>query len=257
LVSEVMLQQTPVTRVLPAWEAWLNRWPTPAAMAAATPGDAVLAWGRLGYPRRALRLREAAVAVVERHHGVVPADIQELRALPGVGEYTAAAVASFAHRQRHVVLDTNVRRVLARIIGGEQLPPTSLTNTERARAAALLPADPEAAATWNVAAMELGALLCTASNPRCPSCPVNDRCTWLATGKPADATPRKVQTYAGTDRQVRGRLLAALRDAAPDPVPPAVLDACWDEPAQRTRALQSLLADGLIAALPDAGYALP
>jgi A/G-specific adenine glycosylase len=257
LVSEVMLQQTPVTRVLPAWEAWLDRWPTPAAMAAATPGDAVLAWGRLGYPRRALRLREAAVAVVERHHGVVPADIQELRALPGVGEYTAAAVASFAHRQRQVVLDTNVRRVLARIIGGEQLPPPSLTNAERARAAALLPADPEAAATWNVAAMELGALVCTATNPRCGACPVARCCAWLSAGRPADELPRKVQTYAGTDRQVRGRLLAVLRDAAPDPVSLTVLDACWDEPVQRARALQSLVADGLVAVLPAARYALP
>jgi A/G-specific adenine glycosylase len=257
LVSEVMLQQTPVSRVLPAWTTWLQTWPTPAAMAAATPGEAVVAWGRLGYPRRALRLREAAVAVVERHGGVVPADLAELRALPGVGEYTAAAVASFAHRQRHVVLDTNVRRVLERIIGGCELPGASLTNAERARAEALLPTDPEAAATWNVAAMELGALVCTATNPRCPLCPVQADCAWLAAGKPAGDVVRKVQTYAGTDRQVRGRLLAALRDAAPDPVSATSLEDCWDEPIQRHRALDSLVADGLVDPLPDGRYALP
>jgi A/G-specific adenine glycosylase len=257
LVSEVMLQQTPVSRVLPAWEAWLHRWPTPAAMAAATPGDAVLAWGRLGYPRRALRLREAAVAVVERHGGVVPADLVELRDLPGVGEYTAAAVASFAHRQRHVVLDTNVRRVLERIIGGRELPGASLTKAERARAEALLPTDPEAAATWNVAAMELGALVCTATNPRCPLCPVQAACAWLAAGKPAGDVARKVQTYAGTDRQVRGRLLAALRDAAPDPVGAATLEACWEDATQRGRALDSLLADGLVQRRDPGVYVLP
>ena len=257
LVSEVMLQQTPVNRVLPAWEAWLARWPTPAAMAVAAPGDAVVAWGRLGYPRRALRLREAAVAVVERHGGVVPYAIDELRALPGVGEYTAAAVASFAYRQRHVVLDTNVRRVLERILGGTELPPNSLTRTERARAETLLPDEPDAAATWNVAAMELGALVCTSTNPRCAVCPVSAHCAWLAAGKPTGDVPRKAQTYAGTDRQVRGRLLAVLRDAAPAPVRAADLDACWAEPIQRARALDSLVADGLVDPLPDGRYALP
>jgi A/G-specific adenine glycosylase len=257
LVSEVMLQQTPVARVLPAWEAWLQRWPTPKDMATASPGDAVLAWGRLGYPRRALRLREAAVAITEQHNGVVPDDIEQLRALPGVGEYTAAAVASFAHRQRHIVLDTNVRRVLERIESGRELPPNSLTKAERKRAAILLPDDPEAAATWNVAAMELGALVCTATNPRCGLCPVRERCAWLAAGKPAGEVPRRVQTYAGTDRQVRGRLLAALRDAAPEPVPTAALDACWNEPLQRARALDSLVADGLVDPLPDGSFTLP
>jgi A/G-specific adenine glycosylase len=252
-----MLQQTPVNRVLPTWEAWLQKWPTPRAMAKATPGDAVLAWGRLGYPRRALRLREAAVAIVDRHDGVVPSDLTELRALPGVGEYTAAAVASFAHRQRHVVLDTNVRRVLERILGGTELPPKSLSNAERARAEALLPADPEAAATWNVAAMELGALVCTSTHPRCELCPVRAHCAWLAAGKPAGDVPRTAQAYAGTDRQVRGRLLAALRAAAPDPVAVDALDACWEEPIQRARALGSLVADGLVDPLPDGRYTLP
>ncbi len=258
LVSEVMLQQTPVARVLPVYETWLARWPTPAALAADPPGEAVLAWGRLGYPRRALRLHAAAVAITARHGGEVPAEYAELRALPGVGDYTAAAVASFAYGRRHVVLDTNVRRVLARIIDGRELAPVSITAAERASAEALLPDDPATAARWAVASMELGALVCTARAPRCERCPVTEVCAWHAAGRPADAgPPRKAQTYAGTDRQVRGRLLAALRDAAPDPVPAATLAACWDRAEQRERALNGLVADGLIEAAGDEYFRLP
>lgn len=258
LVSEIMLQQTPVTRVLPVYESWLTRWPTPAALAADSPGDAVLAWGRLGYPRRALRLHEAAVAIRDHHDGVVPADYAVLRSLPGIGDYTAAAVASFAYGRRHVVLDTNVRRVLTRIISGRELPGTSITASERATAADLLPVEPARAALWAVASMELGALICTARAPKCERCPVRGSCAWHAAGKPADdGPPRKVQTYAGTDRQVRGRLLAVLRDRAPEPVAAAALDACWDEPRQRARALDSLVADGLIHPLADGRFALP
>ncbi|HVE24702.1 MAG TPA: A/G-specific adenine glycosylase, partial [Sporichthya sp.] len=172
LVSEVMLQQTPVSRVIPAYEDWLRRWPTPAALAADSPGEAVLAWGRLGYPRRALRLHEAAVAIRDRHGGEVPADYDSLRALPGIGDYTAAAVASFAYGRRHVVLDTNVRRVLARLVAGRELPGASITAAERAIATDLLPPEPAVAARWAVAAMELGALVCTARTPRCERCPV-------------------------------------------------------------------------------------
>ncbi|HUR73017.1 MAG TPA: A/G-specific adenine glycosylase [Sporichthya sp.] len=258
LVSEVMLQQTPVARVLPVYEQWLTRWPEPAALAAHSPGDAVLAWGRLGYPRRALRLHEAAVAITERHGGRVPADYADLRALPGVGDYTAAAVASFAYGRRHVVLDTNVRRVLARIVDGRELPPVSITAAERARAEALLPAHPATAARWAVASMELGALVCTARAPRCDRCPVIDLCAWHAAGRPPDdGPPRKGQTYAGTDRQVRGRLLAVLRDAAPEAVPAGALAACWDVSEQRDRALNGLVADGLVEAAGDEYFRLP
>ena len=119
MVSEYMLQQTPVARVLPAYDAWLRRWPTPVALAAEAPGEAVRMWGKLGYPRRALRLHAAATDIVARHGGAVPTDHAELLALPGVGDYTAAAIAVFGHGQRHVVLDTNVRRVLARAVAGE------------------------------------------------------------------------------------------------------------------------------------------
>lgn len=258
LVSEVMLQQTPVARVLPVYAAWLSRWPAPAALAAEPPGEAVLAWGRLGYPRRALRLHEAAVAITARHGGEVPADYAELRALPGIGDYTAAAVASFAYGRRHAVLDTNVRRVLARLVDGRALPPASITVAERARAEALVPEDPATAARWAVASMELGALVCTARAPRCERCPVSEACAWQAAGRPADdGPPRKAQTYAGTDRQVRGRLLGVLRDRAPDPAPADALAACWHEPLQRARALNSLVADGLVDPLPDGRFALP
>ncbi len=150
LVSEVMLQQTPVARVEPVYRAWLERWPTPAALAAEPPGEAVRAWGRLGYPRRALRLHEAATEVVARHGGELPTTYDGLVTLPGVGEYTAAAVASFAYGARHAVLDTNVRRVLARTVGGAEQPAPTLTAAERARAESVVPDDPATAARWAV-----------------------------------------------------------------------------------------------------------
>ena len=140
-VSEFMLQQTPVARVLPVHEAWVERWPTPAALAAEPTGEAVRAWGRLGYPRRALRLHAAAVAITEQHAGVVPDSYDDLLALPGVGDYTAAAIASFAYGRRHVVLDTNVRRVFARAVAGVEFPATAVNRAERELATSLLPDD--------------------------------------------------------------------------------------------------------------------
>ena len=254
LVSEFMLQQTPVSRVLPVYGAWLERWPTPAALAAEPRGEAVRAWGRLGYPRRALRLHACAVAICEEHRGEVPDTRDELLALPGVGDYTAAAVASFAYGRAHAVLDTNVRRVLGRAVSGREFPPPSVTRAERDLAETLVPeAHPE---LWAVAVMELGALVCTAANPRCDSCPILDRCAWHQAGRPAyDGPPRKVQTWAGTDRQCRGRLLAVVRDAEA-PVPLARLDAAWADERQRSRALAGLVEDGLLVAR-DGGYALP
>jgi A/G-specific adenine glycosylase len=256
LVSEAMLQQTPVARVLPVWLAWMEAWPTPADLAAVAPGEAVRAWGRLGYPRRALRLHAAATAIVEHHDGVVPDDHSALLALPGIGEYTASAVASFAFGRRHVVLDTNVRRVLGRLVGGEALPGPSPSRSERERATALLPEEPAAAAAWAVGVMELGALVCRAVGPRCEACPVRDLCRWRAAGSPPDLRPRRVQRYAGTDRQVRGRLLAVLRDSS-GPVHRSSLEAAWSEPVQRERCLATLLEDGLVVSPADGVYALP
>lgn len=257
MVSEFMLQQTPVARVLPVHAAWLETWPTPAALAAASTGDAVRAWGRLGYPRRALRLHAAATAIVAEHGGEVPLTYDELLALPGIGDYTAAAIASFAHGQRHVVLDTNVRRVIARVAAAQELPPRSVTKAERALAASLLPDAPADAATWNVGLMELGALVCSVASPACERCPVLDRCAWVAAGRPAyDGPARVAQTYAGTDRQCRGRLLAVVRDAE-GPVALSTLEAAWAIADQRDRCLASLVEDGLLARVGPASYALP
>jgi A/G-specific adenine glycosylase len=255
MVSEFMLQQTPVARVLPVYRSWMTTWPDPAALAAAPSGEAVRAWGRLGYPRRALRLHAAATAIVERHEGEVPAQYEELIALPGVGDYTASAIASFAFGAGHAVLDTNVRRVLTRAVTGREFPATSVTRAERALAEALVPQ--EQPATWAVAVMELGALVCTATKPACEICPIQGRCEWWERGKPPyDGPPRRGQAWAGTDRQVRGRLMSVLRDAEGS-VSSARLDAAWPEPVQRDRALASLVADGLVVRTDDARYTLP
>ncbi len=255
LVSEVMLQQTPVVRVLPAYERWIERWPAPADLAAAAAGEAVREWGRLGYPRRALRLHASAVACVDRHGGEVPPTLEELRALPGVGSYTAAAVAAFAFGSRVAVVDTNVRRVVARWLLGL---PSALAIPD-ARVTALLPADPPTAVRMSVAFMELGALVCVSRSPRCAACPLAASCRWLAAGAPtaeeAGVRRRPSQGYQGTDRQARGQLLAALR-AAEQAVAVAVFDEVWPDHQQRERALASLLDDGLVVAVPG-GYALP
>jgi A/G-specific adenine glycosylase len=255
MVSEFMLQQTPVARVLPAYEAWMERWPTPADLAAEPSGEAVRAWGRLGYPRRALRLHACAAAITEHHGGEVPDTYAALRALPGVGDYTAAAIASFAFGRSHAVLDTNVRRVLGRAASGTEFPPTAVTRAEKTLAESLVPdRHPE---LWAVAVMELGALVCTSSSPRCDSCPIVEQCAWHHAGRPAyDGPPRRGQSYDGTDRQCRGRLLAVLRDSR-GVVPQSRLDAVWPDVAQRTRALAGLLDDGLVVARGRQGYSLP
>ncbi|MEG9227203.1 A/G-specific adenine glycosylase [Aeromicrobium sp. Sec7.5] len=254
MVSEFMLQQTPVVRVLPMFAAWMERWPTPGDLAAEPVGEAVRAWGRLGYPRRAQRLHAAAVAIVDRHAGEVPGTYEELLELPGIGDYTAAAIASFAFARRHVVLDTNVRRVFARVAEGRQYPHTSVTKAERELATSLLPE--EDAHRWAAATMELGAVVCTARAPRCEACPVADVCRWHLAGHPEhDGPPRRGQAWAGTDRQCRGRLLAVLRESA-DPVPKPDLDLAWDDVGQRERCLDSLIDDGLVTPRPDGTFTL-
>ncbi len=256
-VSEVMLQQTPVARVLPVWLQWMQRWPEPADLAAEAPGEAVRAWGRLGYPRRALRLHSAAVAMTERHGGKVPMSEAELSTLPGVGAYTAAAVATFAFGERTVVVDTNVRRVIARVVTGDQHAAATPTRAEHTLAAGLVPQEPEVARTWSVAVMELGALVCTARAPRCNECPVLDLCQWQLAGRPAhQGPPRRGQAWAGTDRQMRGALLRRLRES-PGPVPRAALEAVSTNVIQRERCLDSLVADGLVEPLARDFFRLP
>jgi A/G-specific adenine glycosylase len=262
LISEVMLQQTPVSRVLPVWQDWVRRWPTPADLAAAPAGEAIRHWGRLGYPRRALRLHEAARAIVAQHGGEVPSDHADLLALPGIGTYTAAAVASFAFGQRHAVVDTNVRRVFARAVTGAAQAAPALTATESRLAASLLPDRPSRAARWGVAVMELGALICTARAPRCADCPVQTQCRWQLNGAPAHTGPvRRGQAWAGTDRQIRGAILAVLR-ASSNPVDAAKLaaevpDSALRDEFQRARCLDGLVADGLVEPLPSNRYRLP
>ncbi|ROQ63929.1 A/G-specific DNA-adenine glycosylase [Rathayibacter sp. PhB152] len=258
LVSEFMLQQTPVVRVIPRLAEWLERWPTPADLAAVPPGEAVRAWQSLGYPRRALRLHACAVAITEQHGGVVPHDVDTLLALPGIGDYTARAIAVFSFGHRHPVVDTNVRRVIARAIDGAAEPGPPRAKTDLAAMAALLPDDLADAAAFNAGAMELGAIVCTARAPRCDGCPIRDACAWRAAGYPAYDGPVKARQkkYEGSDRQVRGLVLAELR-AAHGPVTAAEIASLWPDAEQRDRALAGLLADGLATGTPDDGYLLP
>ena len=257
LVSEIMLQQTPVARVAPSWYEWMARWPRPSALAAATPADVLRMWGKLGYPRRALRLRETAAVIAREHDDVVPSDVDTLLALPGIGAYTARAVAAFAYRKRCPVVDTNVRRVIARAVHGAGDAGPASTTRDLADADALLPVDDEHAAQMSAALMELGATVCTARNPRCADCPVHDACAWQHNGRPAYAGPAKpVQKFAGTDRQVRGLLLDVLRDTS-SPVPKSRLDIVWSDGGQRERCLDSLLVDGLVEQNADGLFTLP
>ncbi|WP_284977090.1 A/G-specific adenine glycosylase [Arthrobacter sp. efr-133-TYG-104] len=276
LVSEVMLQQTPVVRVLPVWREWMERWPTPSRLAEEPSGAAVRHWGRLGYPRRALRLHAAAVAIRDFHRGAVPDNYSELLGLPGVGSYTAAAVAAFAFGRRETVVDTNIRRVHARLISGTALPAPALTAREMRLAEALLPDEQALSVRWNASVMELGAMICTARNPKCADCPVRASCAWVAAGEPPPSYTPKGQSWHGTDRQVRGAVMAVLREAAaPVPlamfeqapadlgfapsgvgIPLAALHRLNTAPEQLERALDGLLSDGL-AEMHDDGLRLP
>lgn len=260
LVSEVMSQQTPVARVIPSWRAWLEKWPTPADLAVAPKNEVLRMWGKLGYPRRALRLRECAETIVDKHGGVVPSDVDTLLALPGVGDYTARAVAAFAFGARTPVVDINVRRVLRRHRQGTYLPGTA-KRADMALVEEFLPLDPTTAAETSVALMELGATVCR-TTPECEACPIATNCAWIAAGRPEPedheiaAAKRRVQKFEGTDRQVRGLLLDVLR-AADSPVEQAALDAVWDDAHQRSRALFSLLDDGLAEQTSDGRFQLP
>ncbi len=251
LVSEVMLQQTPVARVLPIWRTWVDRWPDPQALANDSPAQAVRAWGKLGYPRRALRLHATARQIVSDFNGAVPPGIEDLQSLPGIGAYTARAIAAFAFGARTPVVDTNVARVLARAVHGQAQAGPNVTAADRRSMESVLPIEAARAARLSVAVMELGALVCTASAPDCKACPLRLDCSWHRAGRPAYGGPRRrPQQFAGTDRQVRGLVLDVLR-GTPAPVLVADLDRVWADDLQRSRALDSLLADGLVEQLLD------
>ncbi len=254
LMSEIMLQQTPVARVEPIWREWVARWPVPSAMAAASAGEVLRAWGKLGYPRRALRLHECAQVLAAEHGDEVPGDVEVLLGLPGIGDYTARAVACFAYGQRVPVVDTNVRRVVARAVHGRGEAGNPATR-DLHETEALLPTRVDRAAIFSAALMELGATVCTARTPDCTRCPL-PRCAWVTAGRPRQESTRRTQKYEGTDRQARGRLLDVLRAAA-EPVDRVRLDLAWTrDPGQRDRALDSLLVDGLIEQTRDGRFAL-
>ena len=248
-----MAQQTQIERVVPAWQAWMERWPNAAACADASVGDVVRAWGRLGYPRRARWLHQTAVLIRDEHDGQVPASFDALRALPGIGEYTAAAVMAFAFGEPTVVLDTNVRRVIDRALIGQAMPAPHVTNAEREQAAALVAIG---GPRWSQAAMELGALVCQSRTPNCDDCPIADLCAWRAAGHPAATTPtRRQAAFNGSDRQARGAIMRVVREAH-ESVSTLAVDSAWPDAEQRERAIASLIADGLLVT-DKGGYRLP
>ncbi|CAB4832676.1 MAG: hypothetical protein F2761_05855 [Actinobacteria bacterium] len=253
MVSEYMLQQTPVNRVLPKWIEWMERWPTPKDLAAATPAQVITAWGRLGYPRRALRLHAAAQIIAEDFNNEVPEDELTLQQLPGIGEYTAAAIAAFAFDQRTLVMDVNIRRVLTRVIDGNEHPKPAPTSREKARRLTLLPE--KNAHIWAAATMELGAIVCTSKNPKCELCPVISACNWRKNGYPKSDLIRKSQDWHGTDRKCRGTIVQALREN--ESLTENAIKKLWPEESQVEKALKTLQEDLLIEAISRKRYRLP
>jgi A/G-specific adenine glycosylase len=253
LVSEIMLQQTPVNRVLPIYQEWMKRWPTPQHLANATPADVITAWGRLGYPRRALRLHECAKVISSDYKGVIPSTESELRALPGIGEYTAAAIVAFAFEGRSLVLDINIRRFFARLFDGVETPSVSSTKSEKERYSALIPKkNPH---LWAAATMEIGALICTSQAPKCGVCPVANSCMWRSLDYPKSDIVKRRQTWHGTDRQCRGTIVQALREN--EVLTKSQIAQLWDVPSQLEKAILTLLDDGLIESRGKNKFSLP
>ncbi|MEY3649832.1 MAG: A/G-specific adenine glycosylase [Actinobacteria bacterium] len=253
MVSEYMLQQTPVNRVLPKWDEWMKRWPTPKDLAKASPAEVITAWGRLGYPRRALRLHAAAQIISEDFKNQVPEDSATLQTLPGIGEYTAAAIGAFAFEKQTLVMDVNIRRLLTRIIDGNEHPRPAPTTREKASRLALQP--PKNAHIWAAATMELGALVCTSKNPICEQCPVIGQCKWRKNGYPKTNLVRKSQDWHGTDRKCRGTIVQALREN--ESLTENAIKKLWPDESQVEKALKTLQADLLIEAIPRKRYRLP
>jgi A/G-specific adenine glycosylase len=253
LVSEFMLQQTPVNRVLPVYNEWMKRWPTAAHLAKATPAEVITAWGRLGYPRRALRLHECAKVITHELKGEIPTTEVELRKLPGVGEYTAAAMIAFAFSGRSLVLDINIRRLFVRLFDGAESPTTSATKEEKVRYEELIPK--KAPHIWAAATMELGALVCTSQSPKCTICPVSDKCLWRSLDYPKSDVVKRRQSWHGTDRQCRGAVVQALREN--EILTKSQIEQLWDVPSQLEKALLTLLDDGLIEARGKSKFSLP
>ena len=253
MVSEYMLQQTPVNRVLPKWIEWMERWPTPADLAQATPAQVITAWGRLGYPRRALRLHAAAQIIAQELNNEVPSDEISLRALPGIGDYTSAAIAAFAFEQRSLVMDVNIRRLMSRVIDGEEFPKPASTARERSMHLSLIPQ--RNAHVWAAATMELGAIVCTSSKPNCELCPVISQCNWRKNGYPKTNLIRKSQDWHGTDRKCRGTIVQALREN--ESMTENAIKKLWPDASQVEKALVTLVEDQLIQSISPSRYRLP
>lgn len=257
LVSELMLQQTQVSRVIPRFEAFMRLFPTPAAAAAAGAAALVRAWDGLGYNRRALNLHRAATTIVADHDGELPADLDALLALPGVGPYTARAVLAFAFEQDHGVVDTNASRFLARAVAGERLSARD----------AQVHADNEVPAghgwAWNQAVLDLGAMICTKRAPRCTDCPVRSVCAWAQSGfagvdpsQDSAGSGGRQSRFEGSDRQGRGRIVRALRTGPIEVVRLADVAGWSDEPERAHRVADGLVSEGL-AEYVDGQLALP
>jgi A/G-specific adenine glycosylase len=253
MVSEFMLQQTPVARVLPKWIEWMERWPTPAELAKATPAQVITAWGRLGYPRRALRLHESAKIIARDFENEVPDSEEVLRSLPGIGDYTAAAISAFAFGANTLVMDVNIRRVLVRVLDGKEHPTSSPTVRERESRLAILPR--RNADNWAAATMELGALICTSKNPSCNDCPIISQCKWRKNGYPQSELVRKSQDWHGTDRKCRGTIVQALRES--ESLTVSAIKKLWPDESQVEKALETLLADNLIEEHSRSRFRLP
>nr|WP_101617011.1 A/G-specific adenine glycosylase [Bifidobacterium margollesii] len=261
LVSEVMSQQTQMSRVVPYWRSWMAAWPDAAALAAASTAEVITAWGKLGYPRRALRLQECARVVANECHDDLPETYDGLTALPGIGDYTASAVMSFAYGKRIAVIDTNIRRVLSRVFDGRESLGGATSRADRELAQRVLPDDAVRSTVWNQSVMELGAVVCTAKKPMCERCPVSAECRFLAAGRPGlgERRTRPRQRFQGTDRQVRGLVLNALR-AKPQgsqTIGREEIRALWKDRVQLDACIASLDEDGLIEMMPDGSLRLP
>ena len=256
LLSEVMAQQTPVARVAPLWLEWIERWPTVSDLANASPADVVRAWGKLGYPRRALNLHAAATRIRDEFGGQVPTEVEALESLPGIGSYTARAVAAFAFGHRVPVVDTNIRRVLARAVLGIAEPEPPRLRADIDLMESVLPASAKESVAVNAGVMELGAVICTARAPKCHECPIAQQCAWVLAGSPANAgrtrTPQK--KYEGSVRQARGAILALAR--AGETVTTAAIALAVSDHVRREIALEGLLSDGLIVDT-EQGFRLP
>jgi A/G-specific adenine glycosylase len=253
LVSEFMLQQTPVNRVLPIYAEWMKKWPTAAVLAKATPADVIKAWGRLGYPRRALRLHECAKVITREYKGEIPQTESQLRELPGIGEYTAAAIMAFAFSKRSLVLDINIRRLFARLFEGLESPKPAATKSEKSRYESLIPQ--KDSHLWAAATMELGAVICTSQSPKCGICPVATACKWRSLDYPKSDLVKRQQSWHGTDRQCRGTIVQALREN--DILTKDQIKQLWDVPSQLEKALITLLDDGLIEVRGKNKFSLP